>query len=50
MTKEQIKEMMRPTGQTLVYEDEDNLMYKNPCYGEDINFEFNNNVLIKVFC
>ena len=50
MTKEQIKKMMRPTGQALIYEDENNLTYENPCYGEGINFEFNNNILIKVSC
>ncbi len=50
MTKEQIKEMMNPTGQTLIYEDENNLTYENPCYGEGINFEFDNNILIKVSC
>lgn len=50
MTKEQIKEMMKSTGQTLIYEDENSLDYENPCYGEDIIFKFKDNILIKVFC
>lgn len=50
MTKEQIKEMMKTTGQTLIYEDEKYLEYENPCYGDDIIFEFSDDILIKVFC
>lgn len=41
MTKEQIKNMMEATGQQLVYEDEYNLEYENPMFGENISFEFN---------
>jgi len=41
MTKEQIKNMMEPTGQKLVYEDDYYLEYENFTYGETITFEFN---------
>lgn len=41
MTKEQIKNMMKVTGQKLIYEDDYNLEYENPMYGENISFEFN---------
>ena len=41
MTKEQIKNMMKITGQKLIYEDDYNLEYENPMCGENISFEFN---------
>ena len=40
MTKEQIKDMMKVTGQKLIYEDDYNLEYENPMFGENISFEF----------
>lgn len=50
MTKEQIKEMMNNLElNKLVYEDENNLEYTNPCYGETISFEFKNNILIQIY-
>lgn len=47
-TKEMVKEMMRPLENELVYEDENNLEYTN-YYGENISFEFKNNILIAVY-
>ena len=50
MTKEQVKLMMENTGQNLLYEDEYNLEYENPNYGEVISFEFDdNNICIKIY-
>ena len=46
-TKEMVKEMMKPLENELVYEDEDNLEYTN-AYGENVSFEFKNNILITV--
>lgn len=46
-TKEMIKEMMKPLENELVYEDEDNLEYTNR-YGENVSFEFKNNILTAV--
>lgn len=46
MTKEQIKNMMAATGQKLIYEDDYNLEYENPMYGENISFEFNSEGLL----
>ena len=48
-TKEMVKEMMKPLENELIYEDEDNLEYTNPVYGENICFEFKNNILITVY-
>lgn len=48
-TKEMIKEMMKPLENELVYEDENNLEYTNAAYGENISFEFENNILIAVY-
>lgn len=48
-TKEMVKEMMRPLENELVYEDENNLEYTNNHYGENISFEFKNNILIAVY-
>jgi hypothetical protein len=33
----------------LLYEDENNLTYENSYYGEPINFEFENGILVKVY-
>ena len=49
MTKEMVKEMMRPLENELVYEDENNLEYTNSTYGENICFEFKNNILITIY-
>ena len=46
MTKEQVKIMMEVTGQELIYEDDYNLEYENPMYGENITFEFNQEKLL----
>ena len=46
MTKEQIKNMMETTGQKLIYEDDYNLEYENPMYGEPISFEFDSKGLL----
>lgn len=48
-TKEQIKEMMNNINGILLYEDENALEYENPCYGESIVFDFENNILIRIY-
>ena len=48
-TREDVIAMMEAIGQKLLYEDENNLEYENPCYGETINFEFENGILVKVY-
>lgn len=56
MTKEQIKEMMRATGQALLLEGKDSegldyLVYENAMMGENLVFEFNENGLFtRIFC
>lgn len=49
MTKNQIKEMMDAINGVLLYEDEDNLEYENPHFGESISFVFQNNILIQIY-
>lgn len=48
-TKNQIKEMMNAINGVLLYEDENNLEYENPCFGDTINFVFKNNILIQIY-
>lgn len=49
MTKNQIKEMMEAINGVLLYEDENNLEYENPHFGENISFVFKNNILIQIY-
>ena len=49
ITKELIKTIMATTNQKLIYEDNNNLEYENPMFGETICFEFNNNILVRVY-
>lgn len=49
MTKNQIKKMMNAINGVLLYEDENNLEYENPHFGESINFVFKNNILIQIY-
>jgi len=48
-TREDVIAMMEAIGQMLLYEDENNLTYENSYYGEPINFEFENGILVKVY-
>lgn len=51
MTKAEVKKMMESIHGILTYEDENLLQYRNPgWYGDDLCFEFENDILISLFC
>lgn len=49
-TKEVVKELLTNVDNELVFEDENTLGYTNPCYGELICFEFEDNELVRILC